>query len=43
MWAMYGLLDTESDRNSFAVIVSFAFAVPSAVLKKWMTHMMVKD
>ena len=43
MGAMYGLLDVESDRNSFAVIGSFAFSVPSAVLKKMMAHLMVKD
>ena len=29
MGAMYGLLDFESDRNSFAVIGSFAFSIPS--------------
>ena len=33
MGAMYGLLDFESYRNSFAVIGSFAFSVPLAVLK----------
>ena len=32
MGAMYGLLDFESERNSFAVIGSFAFSVPLAVL-----------
>ena len=34
MGAMNGLLDFESDRNSFAVIGSFEFSVPSVVLKK---------
>ena len=33
MGAMYGLLDFESDMNSFAVIGSFAFSV----------HLIVKD
>ena len=43
MGAMYDLLDFESDRNAFVVIGSFAFLVPSAVLKKLMAHLMVKD
>ena len=42
MGAMNGLLDFESDRNSFAVIGSFEFSVPSAVLKKLKTHLKVK-
>ena len=40
---MHDLLDFESDMNSFAVIGSFAFSVPLAVLKKWMAHLMVED
>ena len=43
MGAMYDLLDFEPDRNAFVVIGSFAFLVPSAVLKKMMAHLMVKD
>ena len=42
MGAMYDLLDFESDRNAFVVIGSFAFLVPSAVLKKLIAHLMVK-
>ena len=34
MGAMHCLLDFESDRNSFAVIGSFAFSVSLAILKK---------
>ena len=43
MGAMYGILNFESDRNSFAVIGSLAFSVPSAVLTKLMSHLMLKD
>ena len=34
MGAMYDLLDFEPNRNASTVIGSFAFLVPSAVLKK---------
>ena len=43
MGAMYDLLDFELDWNAFVVIGSFAFLVPSVVLKKLMAHLMVRD
>ena len=43
MGAMYNLLDFEPDMHAFVVIGSFAFLVPSAVLKNLMAHLMVKD
>ena len=43
MGVMNSLLDFESDRNSFAVIGSFEFSVPSAGLKKQWLGFYVDD